>query len=199
MRRVLEVGHGGIPLGNPLNADFSRFAAMFPPDTVYHGIDNPFMPSDPLAVTGQLIKNQDIAALETRSRAHPHPRIHLHRMDGRKLAFPDGSFDEAHLHNFVTDPRVSIRDVEQVISEVRRVLAGTGILLLSGDSGASLESKWFATALALQDNGFDEISGRPLKELTAFPDDVVLNISYESGVFMVLDKSGIRMPGIRPA
>ena len=70
--------------------------------------------------------------------------------------------------------------------------AGLKPIVLGPKEGlALLNGTQVSTALALQDNGFDGISGRPLSELTVFPDDVVLNSSYGSGVFMALDKSGI--------
>ncbi len=193
MRRVLEVGHGGVPLGNPLNAELSNFAARFPPGVSYHGVDNPFLPDDFMQQSGQLIKNQDIAALEAKLRAHPHPGIHLHRMDGRALAFPASSFEEVHLHNIVTDPRISLEDSRKMILEIARVLADSGVFFISGEEGARNERVWGEVAMSLNELGFSVIKGRPATELTAFPDDIVLNSSYESGVFLALEKTGIRM------
>ncbi len=194
MRRVLEIGHGGVPLGNPMNVDFRSFAARFPPDAEYHGIDNPYIPDDILAIAGQLVKNEDIEAIEERSRRFPHPRISFYRMDARALAFAASTFHEAHLHNFVTDPRISEKDVSAVISEVRRVLVEGGVCLISGEKGRRVEPRWLATALAIQDAGLATIAGKEIGQITVFADDVVLNQSFQDGAFIAVEKPAALPP-----
>ncbi len=187
MRKVLDVGHGGVPFGNPLNAEFSSFAARFPAGYEYHGIDNPYVPSDPLKRPGQIVKNEQVAAIEEASGISPHPRIYFHRMDARALSFAAFTFSEAHLHSFVTDPRVTERDVKAVLLEVHRVLVEGGICLISGEKGRSIEPKWLATAMAAQELGFSTAKGT-IEGLSAFATDISMNPSFEGGAFIGLLK-----------
>ena len=187
MRRVLEIGHGGMPFGNPLNADFRSFADRFPAGYEYHGIDNPYVPSDPLKRPGQNVKNEQIELIEDASRAAPHPRIFFHRMDARKMTFGPSMFHEAHMHNFVTDPRVTGEDILKVLIGVRRALMAGGVCLISGEKGKSVEPRWLGTAIAIQDAGFSTASGG-IDQLTAFADDICMNPSFADGAFIGLVK-----------
>ncbi len=194
MRKVIEIGHGGLPFGNPLNQDFRSFARKFPPGVEYHGVDYPTIPQDPLKRPGQIVKNEEIAAIEEQSGRFPHPRIHFYHMDARALAFGDSLFHEAHIHNFVTDPRVSEDDIRAVLSEVRRVLVEGGVCLISGEKGRRVEPKWLATAIAIQDAGLSTIVGKKLRAITMFASDVILNHSFLDGAFIAVEKSGEPWP-----
>jgi hypothetical protein len=183
MRRILDVGHGGFPIGNPLNEDLSSFARRLPPGLEYHGIDLP--PGRVVGpLSGDIVKARDILRLESMLDEGMTGRIFLHRMDARNLAFGDRSFEEVHMHNLITDPRLSPKDVMAFVSEAGRVLSAGGILLISGEAGNYAVGKWMAADDALRPMGLIPSPG----DLGELAEDVANCYGYCSGILLSVRK-----------
>jgi|GEM_PF-3188828 len=167
-RRVLEIGYGGYPMGNTANGDISKFAREMPPDTMYHGIDFPDRKDGKTGILSNGIKQVEVADAEANYRRYAPERVFLHRMDGRKLGFRAGVFDEVHLHDIIHDPRVSQQDVRSMFSESYRVLGHGGLLIVTGMEGRIFEASIVIAALAMEEAGFKGRSGVDLYDATGF-------------------------------
>jgi len=168
LRRVLEIGYGGFPMGNTANGDIRKFARQLPPDTVYHGIDFPGRKDGKSACLLNKFKALEIADMETEHCRHKPENVFFCRMDGRRLGFRAGVFDEVHLHDIIHDPRVSMEDVRSMMAESYRVLAVGGQLVVTGMEGKIFETRIVMAALAMEEAGFRRRSGMDLYDATAF-------------------------------
>ena len=127
MRRVLEIGHGGTPMCGTL--PLAQFSRMMPPGTIYHGIDLPARASP----IDQNRPEAQILAAESVYRSSGLRNIFLSHMDGTKLAFRDGVFDEVHLHWIVTAPGIGPAQIFDLLQESARVLKRGGSCIISGE------------------------------------------------------------------
>jgi len=168
LRRILEIGYGGYPMGNTANGDIRKFARQLPPDTIYHGIDFPGRKDGKSARLPNKFKALEIADLEAGYCRHGPGNVFLYRMDGRRLGFRPGVFHEVHLHDIVHDPRVSLEDVRSMFSESYRVLMDGGLLIATGMEGKIFETSIIMAALAMEQAGFRRRSGVDLYDATAF-------------------------------
>jgi phosphatidylethanolamine/phosphatidyl-N-methylethanolamine N-methyltransferase len=89
------------------------------------GLTLPLYPES-VAVTGVDLSDHMLDKARLRAREMPGRRIELHRMDGERLAFDDGTFD------CVTLPYVlSVTpEPERLVAEVRRVCRKDGVILI---------------------------------------------------------------------
>ncbi len=133
-RVVLEIGYGGDPLGMP----FRSFMQVKPQNVDYCGVDNPpEMTTEEriLAKRGELdFKQRDrVEQAELEYRLVKPNSITLNRMDGTRLTFQSGTFDEVHMHYVLTDPNITIDTLLQMLHEAHRVLKENGTLFVTGE------------------------------------------------------------------
>lgn len=138
--RVLEIGHGGHPLGTSL-MDIAR---DLPKGTEYHGLEFTNRYLQALASRGSSNRHRrrsfrtskhfrDISTAENQySRQRPR-NVFLYQMDARQLAFRK-SFDEVHMHLFATDFRIPDLGIRKAVAEANSVLKSGGVLIASGES-----------------------------------------------------------------
>lgn len=115
-KRILEVGHGLLPLCRGLNF----LLREFPENLEYHGIDKQSWE----AINKEYSENRREFNLKG---------AYLYRMAGEKLGFPDCIFDEVHFHFVATNPSISREEVHDIIAEARRVLKDKGKVIASGE------------------------------------------------------------------
>ncbi len=126
MRRILDIGHGGVPIGLGTLRHFSR---ILPPDTAYYGIDLP-VKKQPIE---QNPREAQMLELESEYKRFSPQNIFLFHMDARNLGFRNWMFDEVHLHWIVTAPGVSVGDVWDMMRESARVLRRGGSCIITGE------------------------------------------------------------------
>lgn len=138
-KNILEIGYGGHPI---CYAGLDSFLSAKPNGLKYHGIELPknrmhsveeiaillFDTSIDMNLNGEVRK-----AESDRRRLNPKD-IFLYRMDGEKLAFRDGIFDEVHMHYVVSQPDVSEESAFAMIRESYRVLVPGGYLIITGEN-----------------------------------------------------------------
>lgn len=140
VRRVLEIGYGGLFLG----ADRMReFRKILPSDIHYHGIDLANKKTETIALlrrTGSHVEagaaeifNEHMVEAEREFRDLNPTSIHLFRMNGQQLAFRDASFDEVYMVRLASDPRLHEVIIKYLIREMARVLMPGGKAVIVGD------------------------------------------------------------------
>ena len=87
MRRVLDIGHGGHPMGNLGNAKLETFIKRLPLDTEYHGIDIRQRQFKGVVLPHHGVGEKDVLSLELQATQFNHLHIQFYRMDGRSLSF----------------------------------------------------------------------------------------------------------------
>ncbi|MDE1860177.1 MAG: class I SAM-dependent methyltransferase [Candidatus Micrarchaeota archaeon] len=132
-KNVLEVGYGGGPMG----IHFRSFILHVPDGVRYYGIEVPHgYPTarlwPRLGVTET--EKEEMAKLEAEYLYLKPENIVLYRMDAANLKFPDGMFDEVHMHYFTTDPRIPLSTIANAVLEAKRVLKPDGALILIGET-----------------------------------------------------------------
>ncbi len=121
--KVLEIGHGGVPMGRSVAA----FAKILPSSVEYHGIEQPNTSNTYSEIAQRIVQAETHLPDLIRS------NIRFHRMDATSLTFESGSFDEVHAHFFLSDPLVDSGLIRATIGESARVLKTGGYLILTGE------------------------------------------------------------------
>ncbi len=173
MKRILEIGHGGVLIG----ATYAHFRNQLPKNVEYFGVDYPrnvmqeFHDDrrlDDLNLStfanGQKYFNKRMADLNTEFERNPDPRIHLIESDIRKVVLPS-HFDEVHLHFVLSDPSVYLLEdlPMEMLSIAKCLLKGRGKIIITGAEQQSLLSPTpigFAMIDAVDRAGFSEINSR---------------------------------------
>jgi len=176
MRRILEIGHGGIPFSYGDNCRVKNFAAKLPPDVLYCGVD---MPS-----TRDAVRAHNTSIFERQYRKVSPGRVALLGMDAAQLAFRDGVFDEAHMHNVVTDYLVPASCVRRMLREIFRVLKDGGSLIITGEAGSKV---FHDSSLSVEDAGFSLCHPASLSVHTVFAWQILQGHSFPEA-FMIVGK-----------
>ena len=106
-----------------------HLSRILPPDTAYYGIELP-VKKPPI---DQSPRESQTLELESEHRHFKLENILLSRMDGRRMAFRDRSFDEVHMHWMVTDLGIPLRDIYAMLQESARVLKSGGSCIITGE------------------------------------------------------------------
>ncbi|MDE1768276.1 MAG: class I SAM-dependent methyltransferase [Candidatus Micrarchaeota archaeon] len=131
-RKILEIGHGGTPLG----MDFRKFVEVVPSHIEYHGIDSCFITPraaiEPFRMPTAL-EERIFEAEKFHYELKP-DNVELYRMDGKRIMFPSSTFDEIHMHYLLSDPilrHANGDSIPQILRETKRVLKDDGVLIVS--------------------------------------------------------------------
>jgi len=176
MRRILEIGHGGIPFSYGNYCKAKNFAAELPPDVLYCGVDIPR--------TKHGIRAHCTSGFERQYREVSNRGVALLGMDATQMAFRDGVFDEAHMHNVVTDYLVPASCVRRILREIFRVLRDGGSLIITGEAGSQI---FHDSSLSVEDAGFSLCSPSSLSAHTIFAEPILRGHSFPEA-FMIVGK-----------
>ncbi len=167
MKHILEIGHGGFPIGHGTLEDFLK---IVPADTHYHGVD--FAPENAHSIEEvQLwmlgfedttnIFPERIKKLREEIEKEKAKNITLYESDGKKISFKDSYFTEVHMHHVATQPDVQREDLKALIQEAQRVLKTKGSLIVTGEKRGNLFKAdlegYTTTKKALQEEKFNKI------------------------------------------
>jgi len=184
MRRVLEMGHGGFPMGDASNCSLAVFSKKLPPETIYFGIDEPSRKQSGSFLLPARITSGCVSAIEKACEVMHPRRIHFLRTDARSTRFGSGVFHEIHLHNVITDPCVSLADIRLIVAEARRLLAGGGIFIASCEKSNIGEERITEVHDAIEGSGMRRLGRFILEDVTVFSRDLAL-LRETRGSYMI--------------
>lgn len=180
MRRILEIGHGGIPFSCGDYCKAKNFAAKLPPDVLYCGVDLPR--------TKDNMRAHYTSNFERQYHEVSGSGIALLGMDAAQMAFKDGVFDEAHMHNVVTDYLVPASCVRRMLGEVFRVLKEGGSLIITGEAGSQI---FHDSSLLVEGAGFSLRSPALFSEHTIFAEQILQGHGFPEA-FMIVGKKEMK-------
>lgn len=162
MTTILEIGYGGHPIGYP---NLKYFLSSKPHGVKYHGME---LPRERMFSREEIVffmmfggKEWDLDA-GIRQAESDYRKLHptdvfLYRMDGERLGFRDGVFNEVHLHYVVSQPDVSTASASAMINESYRVLVQDGHLIVTGENKPTVLREipaLDATRKSIEETGF---------------------------------------------
>lgn len=190
MRKVLEMGYGGFPFGRSSNFDIASFSRKLPPETIYFGIDHPTRPDASMAHLSTMIALECVHALERECQIQRPRRVHLLRMDARQTRFSNAVFDEVHLHNVITDPRVTEGDVRSFVSEASRLLAPGGVFIASCEASCTGEARFTELQVHVLESGLENLGRAVFDGVTAFAEELSSLLNDRFCYHLVAKKGG---------